>query len=276
MRSSRSCGASRCISASQPTKRQLARNRDADKSASAQSSKVGSQPVDASIRACTASVLWPAARRASHSSSSSAAPKSGLRKARAKAGSWPGEASSSSTAARSSASGLWCSSKGSATTCGTPKSANACAASVSISRLRASSITSSQARPWLNTRAATACAACAASMLRSRKSGSCRGCVGVSGQLSSAPPPAGRAGMSLRSAPRSRSTPPPAAASVVWARNGHQPSCAKASSNTAFTAAITSGALRRVWSQLSSTPSRPSTTSSCAATKSRGSAPRKR
>jgi hypothetical protein len=46
--------------------------------------------------------------------------------------------------------------------------------------------------------------------------------------------------------------------------------------NTPLIAAITAGALRRVWSQARTLPSRPSRTKRVAAAKTRGSAPRKR
>ena len=263
MRSSKSCGGSAVAQGNQARSSLCARCRAADGSVGAASS-TRHHGLRAAAAACD-----------SHSKSSSAALKMGLRNARANDRSWPGETSTSSSATKSSASGDSCSSSGSATTCGTFKRASACATAASTMRRRDSTMISPGASRCSTISAATAAATCAASSASRRVSGSVRGSVSESRQVSgSGRTPAVPLG--VRATPGRQRSCPAAADEVVWARYGAQPSSRAASSNTALIAATTAGALRRVWSHCSSTPSRPCTTKSRAAPKTWGSAPRKR
>ena len=174
---------------------------------------------------------------------------------------------------RSSAAGASASANASGCTCGRWRAASASATRRSTERLRASTITSPGLSPCSAISAATASATCVASCSRNWTSGSRRGTVSESRQTDAA---AGRASRGARSTPGNASTAPAAAAPVVWARNGVQPSTRAASTKTVFSAASTALALRRVWSHSSTWPARPSVTNSRAASKTRGSARRKR
>ena len=233
----------------------------------------------------------PAARCASAIRSSSVALNSGLRKACASARRWPGETSTSSTAIRSRASGASINAWSSTAAHGTCSRCKACATRRSDSRLRQSTMMSpgriaaapsappTNAPPCPASSACTAVATSAASRSRSTSSASVRGVVSVSRHTG---------GASLLNAFGGRNTrpmlntPAPGAAatsvltSVVWARKPLNSPAAPACANTLFSAAITSGALRRVWSHSSSVPPSACTTNSRAASNTRGSARRKR